>query len=263
MFTRKKEICKSMGIVAMLTLGTSSTLQADSLTQTQLHATIGIVTNFILSADTTSISMTHNGVIYGSVTSPHTGRVWLDRNLGALQVCTSFDDEDCYGDYYQWGRNADGHEKSLSNTTATLTNNPTTVGHGDFITSTSIPYDWTLVDGFGITRKSNWFGLNGASVCPLDFRVPSIAELNAELFDIGSAEIHNRVDAFNSFLKLPSAGTRSGLSGSFGSLHMWGYLWSGSVSGANAYSLSYNSINASVNGFDNRIWGQGVRCIKK
>ena len=32
-------------------------------------------------------SITHNGVTYGFVTSPYTGKVWLDRNLGAARVC--------------------------------------------------------------------------------------------------------------------------------------------------------------------------------
>ena len=80
-----------------------------------------------------AVSITHNGTTYGTVTSPHTGRVWLDRNLGAAQVCTSFDDVACYGDYYQWGRNSDGHEDSASVNTATQAVNVTTVGHGDFI----------------------------------------------------------------------------------------------------------------------------------
>lgn len=34
-----------------------------------------------------------------SVTSPHTGRIWMDRNLGASRVCTSINDEQCFGDY--------------------------------------------------------------------------------------------------------------------------------------------------------------------
>jgi len=52
-----------------------------------------------------------HGVTYGTVTSPYTGRVWLDGNLGASQVCTAYNDSTCYGDYYQWGRGTDGHEK--------------------------------------------------------------------------------------------------------------------------------------------------------
>jgi hypothetical protein len=48
--------------------------------------------------------------------------VWLDRNLGATQVATSFDDSAAYGDLYQWGRAKDGHEdRTRNSTSATLT----------------------------------------------------------------------------------------------------------------------------------------------
>lgn len=76
----KKTNIKVWGMVAMLTLFSASTLKAAPLTQTELHATMGIVTNFILDD-----GITHNGTSYGTVTSPYTGRVWLDRNLGAAR----------------------------------------------------------------------------------------------------------------------------------------------------------------------------------
>ncbi|MDZ7738239.1 MAG: hypothetical protein U5K32_04030 [Bacteroidales bacterium] len=38
----------------------------------------------------------------------------MDRNLGASQVATASDDENGYGDLYQWGRSADGHESRTS-----------------------------------------------------------------------------------------------------------------------------------------------------
>jgi uncharacterized protein (TIGR02145 family) len=41
------------------------------------------------------------GLEYGIVQS-ETGRLWLDRNLGASQVATSHDDEDAYGDYFKF-----------------------------------------------------------------------------------------------------------------------------------------------------------------
>jgi hypothetical protein len=46
----------------------------------------------------------------------YTGRVWLDRNLGATRVAASSTDTEARGYYYQWGRNDDGHEFSLSTT---------------------------------------------------------------------------------------------------------------------------------------------------
>jgi predicted secreted hydrolase len=46
-------------------------------------------------------------------TSRYTGRVWLDRNLGAKQVATSGHDTDSYGSLYQWGRGKDDHEDRI------------------------------------------------------------------------------------------------------------------------------------------------------
>ena len=75
-----------------------------------------------------------NGIEYLTVTSPDTGKIWLDRNLGASQVCTSSTDSSCYGNLYQWGRNDDGHESSSTTTVTRASNiNP---GYANFITQT-------------------------------------------------------------------------------------------------------------------------------
>ncbi|CAC9470333.1 hypothetical protein BSPLISOX_3157 [uncultured Gammaproteobacteria bacterium] len=44
-----------------------------------------------------------NGFKYKTVLSPNTGKIWLDRNLGAKRVATSSTDTDAYGTYYQFG----------------------------------------------------------------------------------------------------------------------------------------------------------------
>ncbi|MFT7002526.1 MAG: hypothetical protein ACJAVW_003569 [Spirosomataceae bacterium] len=44
-----------------------------------------------------------------NVTNPTTGKIWMDRNLGATRVATSSTDAYAYGDLYQWGRATDGH----------------------------------------------------------------------------------------------------------------------------------------------------------
>ena len=91
----------------------------------------------------------HNGTAYSTVTSPFTGKVWLDRNLGAARVCESFDDEACFGDYYQWGRNFDGHQNSNSESTTLVAIDVNNVGHGDFIVNT---VDWVSSDSEGNIR---------------------------------------------------------------------------------------------------------------
>ena len=246
----------SLALLSTLIMTTQSAV-SDVLTEVQLHATLGVITNFIL--DDSGIS--HNGTSYGTVTSPYTGRVWLDRNLGASKVCTSFSDTACYGDYYQWGRNADGHEKSNSFDYPTLATNVTTVGHGDFITKGTSPNDWASVDVNGTTRISNWTATDGSSVCPVGFRVPTLAELNAELFDVGSAEIANNTDAFYSFLILPSAGKRNGTTATLGYQGSGGYVWSSSPSGLDSYRVGFGFVGASSS-INNRVDGFSVRCIK-
>ena len=48
----------------------------------------------------------------------NTGRIWMDRNLGATRAATISTDTSAYGDLYQWGRGSDQHQlrKSLNNT---------------------------------------------------------------------------------------------------------------------------------------------------
>ena len=101
-----------------------------------------------------------NGIEYLTVTSPDTGKIWLDRNLGASQVCTSSTDSSCYGNLYQWGRNDDGHESSSTTTVTRASNiNP---GYANFITQT----DWTTADSSGADRSSAWTDGGTNDICP-------------------------------------------------------------------------------------------------
>ena len=65
------------------------------------------------------------------VTNPVTGKTWMDRNLGASQVATSSTDTNAYGDLYQWGRRADGHQCRNSGTINTRSSSDQP-GHGNF-----------------------------------------------------------------------------------------------------------------------------------
>ena len=268
----KKMYVNAWSIVVMLIVFTSSTLKAEPLTPTELHATLGIVTNFILS-DETNKSVSHNGVTYGTVTSPYTGRVWLDRNLGASQVCTSFDDVDCYGDYYQWGRNADGHEDSMSIVRPppfNLATNVNNVGHSDFIAIGDFGFasqDWVDPDDLFLgLRMTNWAKTDGTSICPKGYRVPIAVELLQELLYSGSAEISNRLDAFNSFLKLPVAGLRFDSDGSIFLSADQGSVWTNSKTNHTPDSFSHIIIlwkqYQAFQFYRTRAYGMPVRCIK-
>ncbi len=84
------------------------------------------------------------------IKSPYTGKVWLDRNLGAKRVCAAYNDIYCYGELFQWGSGG----KSLN-----------------------VPTD------------SSWRGVNATNnPCPKGFRVPLKSELHAETNSIKNRE---------------------------------------------------------------------------
>ena len=198
-------------------------------------------------------TVVHNEIAYGVVTSPYTGEVWLDRNLGASQVCAAHNDPACYGDYYQWGRNFDGHQESNSTTTTTQVADVNNAGT-DFI----IDLDWTAFDGNGALRATNWSKTDGSSVCPIEYRVPTITELEAETLDEGMS---NGADAFSNFLKLPSAGYREYTDAAMNGEGSGGYIWSSSVNSSITYLIGF-SVASSHMGDDYRAYGLSVRCIK-
>ena len=187
-----------------------------------------------------------------NVTNPSTGKIWMDRNLGASQAATSLTDASSYGDLYQWGRRADGHQCRTSPTTATLssTDQP---ANGSFITINSGGYDWRSPN-----NNNLWQGVNGVNnPCPSGYRLPTETELNAERT---SWSQNNSGGAFASPLKLPLAGQRL-FSGSVNGGSSIGYYWSSSVLSFNSHYLSFVSSDASVSIYY-RARGFSVRCIK-
>ena len=188
------------------------------------------------------------------VTNSITGKVWMDRNLGATQVSTSSTDANAYGDLYQWGRRADGHQCRTSATTATLSSIDQPA-HGNFIlTPNNAPYDWRSP-----ANTNLWQGVNGVNnPCPSGYRLPTETELDTERLSWGS---NNSAGAFASALKLPMAGRRDIVDGSVGNVGTHGFYWSGTVNGANSRGSSFDGSNADVY-FSGRAGGISVRCLK-
>jgi uncharacterized protein (TIGR02145 family) len=193
---------------------------------------------------------------YGTVVNPVTGKVWLDRNLGATQVATSSTDAASYGDLYQWGRAADGHQVRTSATHNTqainwLADEGNFLWDGKFIISFS---DWLTT-----ATPDLWSGTAAENnPCPSGFRVPTNAEWNQERRTWTN---NNSVGAFASPLKLPLTGGRNGSGGSLIGVGSFGYYWSGSVTGSMARYLFIGSSNAGMDASD-RAFGFSIRCIK-
>ncbi len=182
-----------------------------------------------------------------------TGRVWLDRNLGAARAAESVNDRCAYGDLYQWGRLIDGHEKRNSGTTTTLSAGDVP-GHGLFIIGSS---HWQ------ITSNDNlWQGVSGINnPCPSGFRLPTEAEITAE---INSWSSQDAAGAFASPLKLVMAGARLWQDGSIvyedEGLKI-GTYWSSTVDGEDTRTLILKENSADFTG-GSRGYGVSVRCIK-
>lgn len=198
------------------------------------------------------------GPVVNTVVSK-TGRIWMDRNLGASQVATSPTDALGYGDLYQWGRPADGHQLRTSGTTTNLssTDQP---GNNNFIIVKNAPTDWRS------TQNNNlWQGTNGINnPCPTGFRLPTESEWSLELSTWGTK---NATAAFESVLKLPSAGSRISFGGNvlINNNEPSGYYWSSTVYNLDVMNLDFYNRSSGSNAYtypSHKAGGLSVRCIK-
>ena len=193
---------------------------------------------------------TYNGssVTYGTVSSAG-GKCWLDRNLGATQVATSSTDAASYGDLFQWGRAADGHQIRTSGTTTTLSSS-NVPGNANFILSSS---NWRSPQNDNL-----WQGVSGVNnPCPTGFRLPTTAELVTEYSSWSSSGASG---AFSSPLKLPAPGFRHYSSGSLINVGLTGDYWSSTFSTTNTNDLWFYT--GQTIGDIARGYGCSVRCIK-
>uniref|UniRef100_UPI0040473F98 hypothetical protein n=1 Tax=Algoriphagus sp. TaxID=1872435 RepID=UPI0040473F98 len=187
-----------------------------------------------------------------TVFNPNTGKIWMDRNLGASQVATSSTDVASYGDLYQWGRGADGHQIRTPLSTPTTGQSSSSSPGANFLIGSLNWYNGTNPDNL-------WQGVSGVNnPCPIGYRIPTEAEWNAESL---SWSTKNSAGAFASPLKLPMAGNRYRSNGSLVFVGAVGVYWSSTVSSANARDLSFDSSNAYMNS-DDRAFGGSVRCLK-
>lgn len=217
------------------------------------------------------------------VTNDFTQETWMDRNLGATAVtqtprsdyASDADyinaEEASFGDLYQWGRAADGHQcRTSGNYDAVLSTdgvanfNPSgNAWDGLFIRRESGDNNW--VDPSVTGADNLWQGVNGTNKpCPSGYRLPTETELEAERSSWTQAPIsstNDRAGAFASPLKLPAAGNRSRISGSLQLVGSDGRYWSSSVSGDDARRNFFNGSNAGM-ATSNRAFGVSVRCIK-
>jgi len=169
--------------------------------------------------------------------------IWLDRNLGASAKCDGdINNTECFGDYYQWGRLTDDHEKSDS---PVIFNTALAVGNSFSIFRLSANKDWnTHTDYDGQKRAALWNNDNDGLLCPKGWKIPKIDLL---------------VDAGHEALDIPKAGYRAGQNGVI--LQQDAALWSASIQANQSRNsiLFYGQNNISHTGRAN---GLPLRCVK-
>ena len=198
-------------------------------------------------------------VIFGTQT-------WMDRNLGARRVATAINDVLSYGNHYQWGRPADGHEITVWNgdtptsgrgfydaTALEALATSDAPGNANFILTDVSPYDWRS------DNNTNRWATANQGPCPAGYHVPTNNEWNtADTF----GDWNNNTDTYNSALKLPSAGYRSHINGLLRNQGTLGYYWSSTVSGTTTRYLYFSSTAAYTHSTTLRANGFTVRCLK-
>ena len=194
-----------------------------------------------------------------------TGETWMDRDLGASQQATAYNDYLAYGALFQWGRPSDGHEcitwtssstsdgaeQSNETTTKSATDVP---GHGDFIVGSGGNIDWRDPQNDNL-----WQGASGINnPCPSGYRIATEAEWITET---ASWSTNDYSGAYASPLKLVVSGVRTYSNGSLIYTGNSGSYWSSTVNGNRSdYLLIQSGGTATPANWRER--GIACRCIK-
>jgi hypothetical protein len=224
-------------------------------------------------SETVTFSYGGNTVTYGTILSATTQRKWLDRNLGATRVAQAINDYQAYGDLFQWGRVADGHQfvtrTGTSAADATFANGITLTTEPYGTSSTDEPSNSKFIvvptgDNLDWRNPQNndlWQGVNGKNnPCPSGWRIPTQAEWFAEGFTNGN-------DAYAK-LKLTVTGQRGVLNGNLRNVD-YGIYWSSTSIEDPGYGFYTNhfqmtaSTVGSSSSFTDRGNGEACRCIKE
>ncbi|WP_336963548.1 T9SS type A sorting domain-containing protein [Chryseobacterium contaminans] len=212
------------------------------------------------------VSFTYRGqsVTYTTVRTAD-GNIWLKQNLGSERVAEALDDEESYGDLFQWGRWDDGHQLRNSPLISSPSDNTPEglPGSGSFIigspgwwSSNGADDKWA---GKGLVEVTETMGADPCRVIGLEWKLPS----QADWANVVQAEnIISPVKAYGGNLKLPMGGYRSSSDGGFTFVGKRGYFWSSNAATTGGKYLYIGSTVANASAGGPRGQGASVRCMK-
>ncbi|BAP33822.1 Por secretion system C-terminal sorting domain containing protein [Chryseobacterium sp. StRB126] len=212
------------------------------------------------------VTFTYRGqpVTYTTVRAAD-GNIWLQQNLGSGRVAESLDDEQSYGDMFQWGRWDDGHQLRNSSVISPPSDNTPEglQGTDSFITGTPAWWasngaddKWT---GTGLSDVTETVGIDPCKAVGLGWKLPSQTDWE----NIAQGEnIISPAKAYGGNLKLPMGGYRSSSDGGFTFVGKRGYFWSSTAAGIGGKYLYIGATVANAAAGASRGQGSSVRCIK-
>ena len=213
--------------------------------------------------------------------------VWAPVNCG-YKAASDADNGYPYGKLYQWGRKyGQGYSTSYDADEPTIEEGPVSIKFGQnednsnvfFTSSSDFRYDWLSTQDDKLWNS----GTESAPVkteydpCPEGWRVPTYAELNIlkntrswtsndgqeGFWFSGASDIKYDVPVDeDTKVFFPAAGYRRNSDGFANGRGSYGYYWSSSPNGSNAYDFRFVSSGTYASDSSSRAYGYSVRCVQ-
>lgn len=270
--------------------GTSSPIRVYGLSEATAYTFSVVATNSNAASSSSSVSSASITTISSTDTyakcdgtretdivelSSSTGKIWMDRNLGANRAAQSITDNSAYGCLYQWGRGNDGHA-NMNYTTPTNGIKLASSWPNNIRSTTETPNNTliyseepTYTDWLVTPNPNLWQGVNGINnPCPSGFRLPTMTEIDAELsaYSITDTNVNSAyTNGPGGGFKFVKGGQRYYGDG-FGvasSVGVYGWYWTSSVnSDGTSKQLRLSEAFVNITQTGNRNKGYSIRCIK-